>query len=99
MTARLIFAASYLFAAAVLLAGCTKSVPVPVAFKREVPRPPAECRTDKDPIYPRLAVKPGQVIDPGAAAHYSISARQWAEVMKARRRVCGVYTKRMQTWR
>lgn len=96
---RLVAIATFGFLFAIVFGGCAKTVPIPVSIKRDVPRPPAECNEKADAGYPRLTVKPGQVVDPIEGAKYSIQARQWAQQVQARRRVCGVYGRRMQTWR
>ena len=83
---------------ALVCAGCAKTVPVPVAIKRELPPVPKEC-TEESPAYPRVRAIKGGVIPPEEAAEHALRARQWADTIRAKRRVCGVYGRRMQTWR
>ena len=90
---RFLVAASYLFLVAIVLGGCAKTVPVPVAMKREFLKAPAECDDRKDPSFPKVAVVKGAAVDPAASAALGVKASRWAGAMKHYRRVCGTYTR------
>lgn len=89
---RALVAASYLFLVAIVLGGCAKTVPVPVAMKREFLKAPPECDDRKDPAFPKVTVLKGAV-DPSASAAWGVKASRWAGTMKHYRRVCGTYTR------
>ena len=89
---RLIAAASYLFLVAIVLGGCTKTVPVPVAMKREFLKAPVECDDRRDPAFPKVAVTKGAVA-PSDSAQWAVKASRWAGTMKHYRRVCSTYTR------
>lgn len=85
---------------AMVLGGCVSTNYVPVPMQRQLPKQPVDCDPKNDPPFPRVKrPAPGQTLTPAETAAWAMQTRRWARDVRARRVICGQYTKRLQSWR